>query len=719
MNPARKTSIVVGALTGLLLSLATHLGGNTALASVQFFVSPDGGLNNADPSRDLPFQQALSRSMTEFDLHEFAHGYIFEPSPLFAASVRVRPALLKTDGSPAADLTINGNRLLETYPVVPDIPGIIEGDPAGGAALLNRTFNGAGDVVGAAIEFTFSEPAEGFGTWIMDDFVEPSRYVLRITEYGGAVSNSAPIDSGNGANLAIEGFIGAVSDLGIIRAVIEQQRLDGTPSIADFFYLDHFQVGARIPPEVCDNGVDDNADGQIDCADPECNEHESCRENCTDQVDNDGNGLVDCDDPDCQNNPAHPECGETFCDDGQDNDGDGQSDCADADCFGQEGCTRETLCGDGQDNDADGHPDCADSDCTEDPVCPENCTDGIDNDADGRVDCQDLECMVRQVCPTICEDISPPSTPSECVDPTCLCLPGCHEAPAFFVQPDGRLHDADPDGDLAFQAALTRGFTEFDFEQFQPGYLLDPTPLLSGNVRIRPVLLTVDGQMAVDPQTNGGRLLEMSGSVPDIPGIIEGDPAGGTALLNRTVTSGGAEVAGAGVRFSFSHPVEAFGVWILEDHQESDRFVLKVTETDGRVFVSAPLESGNGASLAVEGFIGVVSQIGITEAVVEQQMLTMGGVGIPSGADFFYLDHLQTGHRLCEDPFADLDGDGDVDQDDFGLWQRCLSGPHVVAESPCDCADRDGDGDVDTIDFGPFGSCVSGPNQPADVNCDD
>lgn len=49
---------------------------------------------------------------------------------------------------------------------------------------------------------------------------------------------------------------------------------------------------------------------------------------------------------------------------------------------------------------------------------------------------------------------------------------------------------------------------------------------------------------------------------------------------------------------------------------------------------------------------------------------------------------------------ADLDGDGDVDQTDFGLLQRCLSGPGVFPDDGCEYADLDSDGDVDREDVG-------------------
>lgn len=66
--------------------------------------------------------------------------------------------------------------------------------------------------------------------------------------------------------------------------------------------------------------------------------------------------------------PPDPE----VCDDGIDNDGDGDTDCADSDCSGDPVCQPEPdpeVCDDGIDNDGDGDTDCADADCAGDPVC--------------------------------------------------------------------------------------------------------------------------------------------------------------------------------------------------------------------------------------------------------------------------------------------------------------------------------------------------------------
>ena len=96
---------------------------------------------------------------------------------------------------------------------------------------------------------------------------------------------------------------------------------------------------------------------------------------------------------------------ETSCTDGVDNDGDGQIDCADSDCATNPACqvpTTETSCTDGIDNDHDGQIDCADSDCATNPACrpttETSCTDGVDNDGDGKVDCADSDCATNPVC---------------------------------------------------------------------------------------------------------------------------------------------------------------------------------------------------------------------------------------------------------------------------------------------------------------------------------
>ncbi|HPD32617.1 MAG TPA: CARDB domain-containing protein [Phycisphaerae bacterium] len=67
---------------------------------------------------------------------------------------------------------------------------------------------------------------------------------------------------------------------------------------------------------------------------------------------------------------------------------------------------------------------------------------------------------------------------------------------------------------------------------------------------------------------------------------------------------------------------------------------------------------------------------------------------------------------------ADFDGDGDVDQEDFGHFQICLTGSGGAIAPGCEDAILDGDTDVDAADLSIFTSCISGADvPPADPTC--
>ena len=58
-------------------------------------------------------------------------------------------------------------------------------------------------------------------------------------------------------------------------------------------------------PEICDDGLDNDSDGFVDCADWDCQGVGQCpAEICDDGFDNDGDGWVDCDDFNCGDDPA-------------------------------------------------------------------------------------------------------------------------------------------------------------------------------------------------------------------------------------------------------------------------------------------------------------------------------------------------------------------------------------------------------------------------------
>ena len=101
-----------------------------------------------------------------------------------------------------------------------------------------------------------------------------------------------------------------------------------------------------VPPitaEICDNGEDDDCDGDADCADAACFTHPSCS-GCSIEV----------------------------CDDGLDNNCDNRIDCADSACLFAPNCTATAeLCNNEIDDDFDYLIDCLDPDCADNPTCAE------------------------------------------------------------------------------------------------------------------------------------------------------------------------------------------------------------------------------------------------------------------------------------------------------------------------------------------------------------
>ena len=135
-------------------------------------------------------------------------------------------------------------------------------------------------------------------------------------------------------------------------------------------------------------------------------EHET---QCQDGMDDDGDGLVDCEDPDCEEKACGTQQAcraeacvcrfdiETECADGLDGDCDRLVDCEDPDCAGAAWCGVEADCADGVDDDFDGATDCADPGCATVGPCElfeTTCGDRVDNDGDGRADCADPDCFL-------------------------------------------------------------------------------------------------------------------------------------------------------------------------------------------------------------------------------------------------------------------------------------------------------------------------------------
>ncbi|MDD5251639.1 MAG: hypothetical protein PHT12_03315 [Patescibacteria group bacterium] len=219
--------------------------------------------------------------------------------------------------------------------------------------------------------------------------------------------------------------------------------------------------GTRVQNDCqCFDGVDNDLDHLIDCADPDCLGAECATlpgRTCYDKefdlgqkiqlcgnfinndraqpIDDDGDGPPNCQDSDCKGKfgncgpcPKREDFTYAACADGEDNDVNGQADCRDAKCrvgnkigdltnaavcSGAE--NSPDMCSDGFDNDSNGNADCGDSSCAGQAAWPmygylnthyfcgpENnaaaCSDGFDNDADGKIDCQDSDCWGKNGC---------------------------------------------------------------------------------------------------------------------------------------------------------------------------------------------------------------------------------------------------------------------------------------------------------------------------------
>ena len=209
-------------------------------------------------------------------------------------------------------------------------------------------------------------------------------------------------------------------------------------------------------PEICDNGVDDNNNGLIDCQEPSCNgfvdgatscgvgacastgnlvcqtpnQVDNCTPgnpttegpfgdpSCSDQIDNDCDTLIDAGDPSC----AAPQ--ET-CDNNIDDNGNGLIDCADPQCNGF--VYGQTTCGVGACS-ASGQSVCQTPDVVdtcqagtpggEGPFGDATCSDGIDNDCDGLTDAADPDCAAPpEVCDNGVDDNG--NGLIDCADPQC------------------------------------------------------------------------------------------------------------------------------------------------------------------------------------------------------------------------------------------------------------------------------------------------------------
>ncbi|MBQ4360515.1 MAG: trypsin-like serine protease [Proteobacteria bacterium] len=136
-----------------------------------------------------------------------------------------------------------------------------------------------------------------------------------------------------------------------------------------------------VPDEICDNKIDDNNNGKIDCDDPECSSDETCKPKAVC-----GNGIVD----------GNEECDKT------------------AFLLDETRCSEWILVF--KSGTVTCNPDCTVNYDTCSTTIPEICDNKLDDNDNGRTDCDDYECVnfpacQAQVDPTPEEPV--PSTPTQ------------------------------------------------------------------------------------------------------------------------------------------------------------------------------------------------------------------------------------------------------------------------------------------------------------------
>lgn len=151
----------------------------------------------------------------------------------------------------------------------------------------------------------------------------------------------------------------------------------------------------------CTDGVSNDMDSAIDCADSDCSAHTTCialQPGC--DVDGDHYGATSCGGDDCNDTSPTVYYGATeICGNGIDDN-----------CVGGDVLCTETYCFDGSDNDLDALMDCDDPDCSSNTTCIAQIP-GCDADGDwhgaiscGGNDCNDGNAMIHPDAAEVCEN---------------------------------------------------------------------------------------------------------------------------------------------------------------------------------------------------------------------------------------------------------------------------------------------------------------------------
>ncbi|GJM23600.1 MAG: hypothetical protein DHS20C16_00150 [Phycisphaerae bacterium] len=166
----------------------------------------------------------------------------------------------------------------------------------------------------------------------------------------------------------------------------------------------------------------------------------------------------------------------------------------------------------------------------------------------------------------------------------------------------------------------------------------------------------------------------------------------------------------AGVSFTTATPVYAIQMTYRDEDlcpaiTESNLRVLYFNggASDWQLAVNGNSDGGSGATFFSGSFDAFVATLGGSPL---SSALGTHGVDTVNNHVWAIVDHeatFGTGEvgQSCGIK-GDLDDDGDVDLDDYAIWENCAGGPGAAAMPGCADADCDGDTDVDLADFASF-----------------
>jgi len=179
-----------------------------------------------------------------------------------------------------------------------------------------------------------------------DDNLSDDDIELRSVNVGGLLA-------GESQNLSFGLNLPTDIETGAYFVVYSVDHTDRLPSEIDTNNL-YFVPLQIMGPASCSDGIQNQNEIGIDCGGI-C---DACVEICNNNLDDDGDGLIDCNDDDCSDDAMCPSC----------TDGITNGDETGVDCGGScEPCVED--CANGIDDDQDGLIDCDDSDCEQDLAC--------------------------------------------------------------------------------------------------------------------------------------------------------------------------------------------------------------------------------------------------------------------------------------------------------------------------------------------------------------